>query len=328
MIMVNIQNVLTGQIYDITNQMTDFEITLERQAVAGKLSGTFYNTNHIYIPKGSIIMVNVDGVNFFKGYFFDHDVDRWSKTRIVFYDQLKYLMKNKASKYFNPNFYIEDLFEYFKTKFNLKFGERDTVSIDLGYKLFENQTLMDMVTYALQQLLEKTGKIYNFYDYYGFLRLKEAKNMMVSIKLVNGSTILDYRVKGTIDEDTYNVIAYKYTSADVEQEATEYPEGGMPTKNAHFGKLQLFEVRDPKSTKASMEEIAKDLYENHNREKIVLLIEALGDPQVRAGSVVFCDVGTVDGVKTTGYHLIDKITHKFSNKKHTMSLTTYELNNN
>ena len=96
MVTVNIQNVLTGQIYDITNQMTEFEITLERQAVAGKLTGTFYNNNHINIPKGSIIMVNVDGVNFFKGYFFEHDVDRWSKTRVVFYDQLKYLMKNTA----------------------------------------------------------------------------------------------------------------------------------------------------------------------------------------------------------------------------------------
>lgn len=78
----------------------------------------------------------------------------------------------------------------------------------------------------------------------------------------------------------------------------------------------MYQKADDKANAAQIQEKANNLLKMHNREKLSLSVQAIGDMRVRAGNFIYV---LLDEFKTQVF-LVDQCSHKISGGEHTMSL--------
>lgn len=159
------------------------------------------------------------------------------------------------------------------------------------------------------------NKVYTLYDKVGKLQLSEVSSMKVNDCLIDKETGQDFEYKTSIDSDVYNQIKLIY-------------------KNNKKGSFDLYMARDSKNIKKwgvlqytdtiDTPDIGKlkadALLALYNVLRRTLTIKgAIGNKKVRAGSLVPVTLNLQD-IKVHNYMLVEKATHIFKNREHTMDL--------
>ena len=325
-VLIKIQDIETGQVYDISEAISRLDITFHRKGQASQLKAKLHKKQKIYIPKGSKIMVYVNEKEFYKGYFAENEINMWTDADIVCYDQLNYLVKNKWSYNFR-GMSATQILTRIANDFGLTLGECDDTGYGIGngnYPNF-NMTLMDMVSKALTHTLYNTGRLYTLIDDFGKLRIVLSDKLIADNQLLPGSNILSYRYKGSINKNTYNSIKVLYdSSGETMIGPTAVATDGTIQK---WGRLQLVVPMDEMlGSEGGFQRQANNLLKLYNREYKQIQIRSIGDASCRGGTYGYTNIGTIDNTEIKRELLINKVTHTFINGQHTMDMDTLDIN--
>ncbi len=193
---------------------------------------------------------------------------------------------------------------------------------DTGYVfpclIKEDESCLDIIFDALSQTIIQTGKIFLFYDNAGSLTLIEAKDLFTPTLIGDGSLATDYTYKRDIDSDTYNRIKLAKKNEQTGRTDVYIHEDTETIKK--WGLLQYYSVINENLNEAQIDEMCAKYLTFYNRVLQTITIEAMGVPEIRAGSIVPVKIGAVGDLAVSRLLLAEKVTHRFEGGGHTMSI--------
>lgn len=303
--------------------LSEASFSTSRLDSAGKLTFSLIEDTGIAIKEGSLINMTVDNVPFFKGYVFTAERSRNRKVKYTAYDQLRYL-KAKASYTFVA-MGVEDIIKQIAADFKLKVGDLATTGYKFPTLIKENESCLDIIFGALMQTTIQTGKIFVFYDDYGKLTLKEAKNLRWDKLVGDKSLAYDYTYKKDIDSNTYNRVKLVRPNESTGKADTYVYED--TSTQAQWGLLQYYDEVDENMNAAQIEEMCKTYLKYYNKVWQTLKIKAIsGYPQLRAGWVFPVMISTIDVAAKQRFFIAEKVTHNLSGNSHTMDIEIKNFN--
>lgn len=291
------------------------EITweLSRKNEPGKLTFKVVADSLLSMEEGNNVQLVVDKQNLFTGYVFTMKRDKNQIIDITCYDQLRY-MKNK-DLYVYTNKKANELLQMITSDFGLHTGTIEDTGYIIPQRREDNQTLFDIVQYALDETVRNTNQLFVLYDDFGNITLKNIANMK-SKTLIDADTASDYDYSSSIDSTTYNYIKLVYESKKEGQRLTPFIAKDTKTQEKwgilqYFGKVQ---------TDIGGQERANEMLKLYNRVSRTLTVKnALGDYAVRAGSLVPISLNLGD-MKVESYLVAEKVIHHIKHGIHTMDL--------
>ncbi|MFV0552277.1 MAG: hypothetical protein ACK5L6_10220 [Anaerorhabdus sp.] len=264
------------------------------------------------IQKGSYLTFNFNGENMFAGRVFTTKITEKKTVLITAYDQLRY-MKAKDTV-MRKNCTLTQFVELCSANLQLRIsGLTDTV-IPLDDYLFDNQTYLDMVYKSIKGNLLLNTYMYNIYDDFGAICLKDIYDMRLPLVIGDDSLAYQYSYEESIDKDTFNQIKLAYDNK--KSGKREIYLVLDSTSIQKYGMLQYFEKVNS-GTAGQIIDKANAMIKLKNRETNTLSINALGDPRVRGGSGIKVELAEA-GLNC--WAIVNKVTHKIDNGIHTMSL--------
>ncbi len=303
-------------VYDYTDCVREIEFTTQRYDSPGKLTFSCVEEDGIGIPEGSLIELSVAGKNIFKGYVFTAELNRGGETSYTAYDQLRYLKANAS--YTFENMTLGQIIQQIAADFGLVCGTLEDTGYAFPCLIKENEGCLDIIFDALSQTIIQTGRIYNFYDDSGALTLVEAKNMLTTTLIGDGSLVTDFTYKRDIDSDTYNRIKLVRANSTTGKADTYIHEDSETIKR--WGLLQYYDQVDENMNDAQIDEMCKQYLQYYNRVLQTITLESLGVPGVRGGSIVPVNLGNIEELSVSRLLLAEKVTHKFEADVHTMKI--------
>lgn len=304
----------------VTNSKKSFEISVkdgmkliwERKGMPGKLTFEAKYDGNFKITEGSSVLLIVDGTKMFYGFVFQHKKTKEGWYSYTVYDQLRYL-KNKDTLIYKKK-RADQVIKIIAERLNLQCGKLANTAYKMS-AIEEDSTLFDMIQNALDNTLMTKNKVYVLYDKIGKLRLQDVSSMKVNNCLIDDETGQDYTYTSTIDSNVYNQIKLIYENT---KKGTYDLYVAKSTKSINkWGVLQYLEkIDDPDVGKLKSKALLK-LY--NQKQRYLQITGVIGNRNVRAGSLVPV-VLNLDDVKIANYMLVDKVTHTFSNYRHTMDL--------
>lgn len=287
----------------------ELSLTLERSGTPGKCTFKVYKDNILRIQKGNMVRVIVDNYKLFYGFVFTTKETDPEHLEITAYDQLRYF-KYKSSYTFKKakastilrTICKDHLFHY------------GTIA-DTKYKLpkiiQQDKTLLDTMGDVLAETTMATGKIFVLYDQYGKITLQDASKLRLDC-VVDKETAQGYSYESSIDGNTYNYIVLKLE--DQKGSFVSMDSGAIEK----WGMLKYVDtLKDPSIGKIKADAL-RNAYSRLERKFTVN--DVFGDPRVKAGFSVPVIMSLHD--KTLKhYMMVEKVTHKFKNREHTMDLT-------
>lgn len=287
--------------------------TTERSGTPGKLEYTIVKTGTMSYLEGDKTTLTLDGHNMFSGYVFKKSKSL-DKIKTICYDQLRYLKAKQTYKFVGMT--AAGVIRQIAKDFDLDVGYIEPVQTVLPGKIYENKTLLDIITDCVSQTSIATGKVYVFYDDFGELTLKAAENMKSNYVIGNESYATGYTYDTSID-DAYNYIKLVYLNKESGNGDAYVAEDSGAIKD--WGFLQYYEKVD-NMNEAQIKERAKQYLDYYCQRHRTLKISALGIPEIRAGSMITIDIPGLGDINLKKMLLVDKCTHKISSGSHTMDL--------
>lgn len=301
---------------DLTDCTTSVEVQTSRVDSASKMTFTTIEESGIALENGSAIKFNDNGTPIFAGYIFTAKRTKTHTVEYTAYDQLYYL-KAKASYTF-MNMSLEQIITQVATDFNLTVGTLEPTGYIFPCLIKENTEILSMIFEALSQVTVQTGKIFVFYDNFGKLELKEAKNMLVQSMLGNNSLVTDYTYTRDMASETYNRIKLvRPNKATGRTDAFVHEDTDTQKK---WGLLQYYDSVDENLNDAQIDAMCAMYLKYYNRLVQSVKISALGIPGLRAGNVVPIKINEVQELSMNRLLLAEKVTHKYDGGAHTMDV--------
>lgn len=304
------------EIVDYSNSTTQAKITTNRMDSPGKLEFTVLEKSGISIPEGSSVEVSVDGVKMFKGYVFTAKQGRDQDIEYTAYDQLRYLKANASYTFVAMT--LGQIIQQIAADFGLTCGTLADTGYAFPCLIKENESCLDIIFDALNETILNTGKIWIFYDNAGALTLTEARNLVTTSLVGDGSLATDFSYERDIDSDTYNRI--KLVRPNEEKGVTEvylYEDTGTI---GQWGLLQYYDEVDENMNAAQIEQMAQAYLTYYNRVKQTVKIDSIGIPGLRAGMIVPVQLGMVDSLSVSRLLLAEKVDHSIEDGQHTMTI--------
>ncbi|MDY3119151.1 MAG: NlpC/P60 family protein, partial [Peptoniphilus sp.] len=175
-----------------------------------------------------------------------------------------------------------------------------------------------MLKTADELTLSHTGKNYELYDEKGKICLREWKNIPTTKNVINYDGTQDFEYTTDIDS-VYNRIKVNYV--DDEDKSTETFVSEDENHIKKWGRLQYYVET---STKMQLKERADTLLKLLNRKHRALTIQsAVGDFQVRGGSLVPVYFPFLGDIHVNSLMLVNKVTHHIRGSHHFMDLEVY-----
>lgn len=312
----------TGKNYDVSAVVDgDITWTTERGGHAGKVQfAAVKNAGEMIYHEGDNVRLMCDGKPLFS-VFVDSKSKQQQSITTTCYDQL-YRLKSKQSYNF-ANMTASGIVGLIAGEFGLTLGDVTDTGYILPAKIYEEATLLDIITDSVRQTIIATGKVYNFYDAAGKLSLKEPKDMSSKYIIGNGSLATDYTYATSISD------AYNYIKLVRPNKATN--QGDIivefdPEAEAAWGRIQYYAKVDEQLNDAQIHEQAKQLLAYYCQTKRTLKVKALGVPDIQAGSMVMMDIPDLGDIKMTKMLLIDKCVHHIGSNSWTMDLEMRVVN--
>lgn len=288
------------------------KIEWERTGSPGKLTFTTLTVPDMDFGEGDQVCFYYDNELVFVGYVFTKKRDREHRIEVTCYDQIRYL-KNKYTYVFE-NKTATQIVESLCADFKLKTGDMDNTLYVIPAIAEENKAALDIMLDVLEETLVNTGNMYVLYDDAGKLKIKDCATM-VSPSLIMEDTAENFDYSSSIDDETYNsVILYYKGKGETIQIFTASDKNTIQ----RWGLLRYFEeVKNPTIGQNKADALLK-LYNRKTRE--LKVTGAFGDITVRGGTLIPVRLNLGD-IVTNNFMLVEKVTHKFDNDRHTMDLT-------
>lgn len=291
----------------------------ERVGAPGKLTFTVVKTEGLSFHEGDIVQfamadkpkVNGKLVPDFHGYIFSKHRNKDHHIEVVAYDQIRFL-KNKNT-YVMENVRADQVLKRIADDFNLKTRDLPNTGFVIEKFVQSNQTLLDMIQYALDLTVTATGRLFCLYDDAGYLSLREMAKEHTGL-VFSDETAEDFDYTSSIDHDTYNQIVVIDTEKKsgnpiiVEQDLKNQKQWGILTNYVEASGI------------ANPQEYARNLLKFHNRvSRSLELTGQIGNMKVRAGTRVRLMLYLGD--KNVNWDMVvDKATHVFNHGHHKMDL--------
>lgn len=301
----------SGKQFDISVK-DGLSVIWERKGTPGKATfEAMYDKKH-KIVEGNSVLICVDGAKFFYGFVFSKQESKDGMISYTVYDQLRYL-KNKDTMIYKQK-RADQVIKTIADKFNLECGTL-TNTVHRMSAVEDDITLFDIIQNSLDETLMVKGKVYVLYDDVGKLKLTNVSKMKVNTCLVDEETGENYTYKTTIDDNVYNQIKLIYEN---KKKGTYDLYITKHSKNINkWGVLQYTEKIDtPDVGKLKAEALLK-LY--NQKQRSLTVSRVIGNRNVRGGSLVPVLLKLSD-ITVANYMLVEKVTHYFSNRQHTMDL--------
>lgn len=308
-----------GNVWDLSEIVDDVTWKTTRIGRAASVEISFvrngvYQARDFQYNNGDIVRVRYGGANVFYGYVFDIGSGKDEQVKITAYDQLRYLMAKDTYVFSNST--ATQVIKRIASDFGLQVGYLAETGHRIRSMLEDNQTLMDIIWKALALTLKANGVIYNFYDDFGKLALRDARDMVVDVAVGDDSLMYDFSYSRSIDGDTFNRV--KLVRDNKQSGKRDVYIAQDSASIAKWGRLQLYETVDENANAAQINELLNNLLALKNREQKRLQIDGVGgDVQIRAGCyvpIIIAELGIAQ------HFLVDDCTQKISGGEHTMSL--------
>ena len=266
-----------------------------------------------YILEGDQVSLKYKGLKVFLGYVFIRKFDKSEIMSITAYDQLRYL-KNK-NYYFFENVTATDIIKRIAEDFKLKIGELEDTVHKFETRREDNKTLIDIILTVLSLTTQNTKKMYNLYDNYGLLELKEMENMKITDFIIDDKAASNYSYTSSIDSEVYNQIKLTYPNKETMKRENYIV---YDSKNIErWGLLQLYETIEEK---INGKEKADNLIKLFNSPKRSFSIkDAFGDIRVKGGSsfIVMLKMGELN---IENFMIVRSVKHTFKFGEYFMDL--------
>jgi len=260
----------------------------------------------------------VNGVPVFFGFVFTKKRDKDQIITVTAYDQLRYL--NNKDTYVYENKTASQLVKMIAADFSLNVGTIEDTGFAIASRVEDNTSLFDMIENALDLTLQNNKEMFVLYDDFGKLTLKNISSMYVgepgAYLMIDEETGENFEYSSSIDTDTYNKIKLTYDNEDTGKREV-YIAQDSGNMNA-WGVLQFFDTLSKGENGQAKADALLQLYNKKTRN--LKITNALGDPRVRAGSMVVINLALGD-MNVKNFMLVERVTHKFSLDEHFMDLT-------
>ena len=185
------------------------KLTWERKNVPGKLEFRVIKDQVISFAEGDLVKLLIDDAPMFQGFVFTKKRNKDGTINVTAYDQLRYL-KNKDT-ITEENLTASDLLKRIAKDFRLQLGMVEDTGYTIETIVEENQTLFDIIQYALDETLMNTKKLFILYDDCGSLTLKNIETLKTDL-LIDAETAEDFDYESSIDTQTYNKVKLHSTT--------------------------------------------------------------------------------------------------------------------
>lgn len=294
------------------------EWTTERRSTPGKLTFKVLKDDIINFQEGAAVRLKVNGVPVFFGFVFTKKRDKDQIITVTAYDQLRYL--NNKDTYVYENKTASQLVKMIAADFSLNVGTVEDTGFAIASRVEDNTSLFDMIENALDLTLQNNKEMFVLYDDFGKLTLKNISSMYVgepgSYLMIDEETGENFEYSSSIDTDTYNKIKLTYDNEDTGKREV-YIAQDSGNMNA-WGVLQFFDTLSKGENGQAKADALLQLYNKKTRN--LKITNALGDPRVRAGSMVVINLALGD-MNVKNFMLVERVTHKFNLDEHFMDLT-------
>lgn len=318
-----IYNAESNTMYDYAPITEKVSYTTSRNGSAGKLTFSFMQKKAINLTEGAKVQFYVDGVEIFLGFVFVTEQDRWGIVSVTAYDQLRYL--KSAASYSIEGKKLNEIIQQIATDMQLQIGTLEDTGYIIPTLTKESTECLDIIEYGLMLTQYNTGKTFVFFDDFGKLSIKEAKNMRSDILIGNGSIITDYSYKSDIDSDTYNQVKLVRPNKETGQGDTYNFSDSTTIKK--WGLLQKYVKVDENLNEAQINEQGNIMMAYYDRVLKTISVDGVGGvPGLRAGAMAMFKIKDVPELSGGLFLLLDKVKHTFSNGEHTMSLEAKIIN--
>ncbi len=271
--------------------------------------------NEPEINEGDSVSFRADGTDMFLGYVFTKTVTKDNVTRIKAYDQLRYL-KNKDT-YIYSGRTASSLLRLILADFKLKPGIIEETGYVLPDRIEANQSLFDIILTATELTKMATGKDFVLYDDFGSICYRDIDNMELPLLAkTEMDGLIDFSLETSIDRDTYNRVKLFLNR----ESALCYSAESSETID-RWGVLQYTRILTKKeqNTAAAMGDGAGGILARKNRKSVLLTLEDMGDPTVRAGSRIWVSIDGGEKIAKTA--VVTRAVHIFENGLHRMKLS-------
>jgi len=294
------------------------EWTTERRSTPGKLTFKVLKDDIISFQEGAAVRLKVNGVPVFFGFVFTKKRDKDQIITVTAYDQLRYL--NNKDTYVYENKTASQLVKMIAADFSLNVGTVEDTGFVIASRVEDNTSLFDMIENALDLTLQNNKEMFVLYDDFGKLTLKNISSMYVgepgAYLMIDEETGENFEYSSSIDTDTYNKIKLTYDNEDTGKREV-YIAQDSGNMNA-WGVLQFFDTLSKGENGQAKADALLQLYNKKTRN--LKITNALGDPRVRAGSMVVINLALGD-MNVKNFMLVERVTHKFNLDEHFMDLT-------
>lgn len=311
----------TGRMWNAITATTEVSYTTNRTGSPGKLTFTVQKSGTLSFVEGDEVRFSVDGQLIFHGWVFTKSKDRWGAIEVTCYDAMRYLKANASYSFYGQT--VGEIIRQIAEDLQLPIGEIADTGYPIPSLIEEDQSCLDIIQSAVEQTLLNTSELYVFYDNGVGLSLKAVKDLKSNIMIGDKSLVLDYTYKTDIDEQTYNSVKVAMPNEETGKADVYIAQDSDNIKR--WGLLQLYQKVDDDKNPAQLKEQAEATLRYYNRRLRKLSVSSLGVVGLRAGQMILMQIKGLGDIDLNQWLLIEKITHKFENDKHTMDIELYEI---
>ncbi len=245
---------LNGTLWDVSELCSEITWKTSRIGKPSSMDVTFiknglYQANDFTYANGNIFQVKVDGQGFFWGRVFEVDSGRDEAVKLRAYDQLRYL--NEVDTYVQKNIRADQVIMDQCSAVGLTVVTLANTQFVIPKVMEDGQKRMDICCRALDNTLMATGHTFVLYDDYGSVMLRDVNDMVIDLILGDESLVFDYRIKRSIDEDTYNRVKLVQDNKTTGKREAYIAQDSESM--AKWGRLQYYQKVDDKLNPAQIE---------------------------------------------------------------------------
>lgn len=309
---IQYQNNLTGDAFDITKLVTNATWTTKRRGSPARLDLTVLADPLVEWSHGGIVtLLNDANKGLFYGYVFKIGSSHEENVSITAYDQLRYL-KNKDTYVFT-GVRADQVVKSIAEDYKLKLGALPETGYVIPSMVFDIKSLFDIILEALDRTLINGGRMFYLWDNFGALTLSEVMLPKEVPVIGENSLATGFQYSTSIDGETYNKIKLVR-----DNEATGKRDVYVVQDSnnmAIWGILQYHERVDENLNTAQIKDKAEKMLELYNRPEQSLSLSALDLPDLRAGQIIYVDL---PGINIRQTFLVEEVSHNIVDE--TMSL--------
>ncbi|MDP5275700.1 XkdQ/YqbQ family protein [Chengkuizengella axinellae] len=272
----------------------------------------------VIIEKGRLLRFLKDDKELFRGVIFSYSIQSDGNMSITAYDENIYLTKNVDTKKFT-NMTASSIIKQLCNDFGISFGFIEDTGYVFPKLIMRNKTIWDMMNTAITETSKQIGRRFILISKEGKLQLIEQKRNVVEWVLQSGYNILNASYSESI-EDLRNQV--KVMSADHEdQPISTIVENQSLMQN--YGLMQHIEESNVDHNASQNQQLANQLLKDLSKVSEEAEIEALGNEEVIAGSIIHVSETMTN---LSGNYHVSTDTHTFQNKVHRMRLKIDNMN--